>query len=170
MTTAQLQALKADIAANTNPTGASGIYQNTAVNAVPNNDDGNFAIAFWYNQLATPAFIVWRLRVPLGELGDAMVATEVAGLTTANLTRLQVYAEYSAAGINGSQNTSDGFDNIFSGAGGVGTRANLHIVWRRSALRFEKLYATGTGSDAVPATLVLQGNVSPSDVNTARNS
>ena len=171
LTTAQLATLKADIAANSNTTGQPGsAYQNTAVNAVPNNDDGNFAIAYWYNQIASGPFILWRKRVPLTELGDAMVATEVAGLTTANLTRLQVYAEYNTVGINASQNTSDAFDNIFSGAGGVNTRTALAAVWRRSALRGEKLYATGTGTSIAPATIVVEGTLTASDVSTARNS
>lgn len=159
LTSAQQATLKAAILAD------------GTLNAFPNTSDGNFDLATKLStELASPAFIVWRRRVPLTELGDAMVGTEVAGLTTANLTRLQVYAEYNQEGINGSQNTSDAFDSIFSGAGGAGTRPLLHIVWRRSATRIEKILATGTGSDASPATMGYEGVISGTDVQAARNS
>jgi hypothetical protein len=37
------------------------------------------------------------------------------------------------------------------------------------ATRAEKLFATGTGSDAVPAQLTFEGSVSGNDVRQARN-
>ncbi len=159
LTTAQYTTLK------------NAILADPTLNAFPNTSDGNFDLARKLSiELQPPGtFIVWRRRVPLTELGDAMVATEVAGLTTANLTRLQVYAEYSTAGINASQNTSDGFDSIFSGAGGAGTRTALHPVWRRAATRIENILSTGTGSDASPATMGYEGVISASDVTIARN-
>jgi hypothetical protein len=44
------------------------------------------------------------------------------------------------------------FDDIFSGAGGVNTRANLLALWKELATRAQKLFSTGTGTDAAPAT------------------
>lgn len=61
------------------------------------------------------------------------------------------------------------FDDVFSGAGGTNTRAALLVLWKRLATRIEKLFATGTGSDAVPATLVFEGEVSVQDIIEARN-
>jgi hypothetical protein len=169
LTPTQLQTLKTDIAANANVTGQPGsIYQNTAVNAVPNNSDGNFAIAFWYNQ-ATVGFIVWRNNVPVYQVGNAMLQTDIANLTATNLSRLQVDAGFYTQGFTGSANTEAGFNDIFSVAGASGTRANLHIVWRRVALRNEQLFATGTGSDASPATMGHEGTISGSDVQNARS-
>jgi hypothetical protein len=60
------------------------------------------------------------------------------------------------------------FDDVFSGAGGTNTRAALLALWKRLATRGEKLYATGTGSDASPATLVVEGAISARDVEEAR--
>jgi hypothetical protein len=163
--------LKADIAANPNPTGQPGsIYATVAVNLVPNNSDGNAAIAFWYDQATNPAKIVWRNAVPVYQVGQAMLSADVANLTATNLSRLQVLAQYALQGFTGSVDTEAGFNDVFSAAGAAGTRALLHTVWRRTALRIEALFATGTGSDAVPATLVFEGQISGGDVNTARNS
>jgi hypothetical protein len=50
----------------------------------------------------------------------------------------------------------------------VNTRAALLALWKRLATRGEKLYATGTGSDAVPGTLTFEGNISARDVEEAR--
>ena len=62
------------------------------------------------------------------------------------------------------------FNDIWSGAGGANTRTSLLALWKRSALLGEKIFATGTGSDASPATLTYEGNLSYVDVMAARNS
>jgi hypothetical protein len=86
LTTAQLAAVKADILANGD------------LNSKPNTSDGNHAIAQLYNALASPAWTVWKSNVPIGEVGAAFNGTELAGMTTANNTRLQVVAMYLATG------------------------------------------------------------------------
>jgi hypothetical protein len=171
VTPAQLTTLKADIAANPNPTGQPGsIYATVAVNLTPNNSDGNAAIAFWYDQATNPVKVVWRNAIPVYQVGNSMLSADVANLTATNLTRLQTLAQYAAQGFTGSVDTESGFNDVFSAAGASGTRALLHAVWRRTALRIEALFATGTGTDAAPATLVFEGQISGGDVNTARNS
>ena len=158
LTSAQLQTLKADIAANSD------------LNSQPNTSDGNFEVARLYNLQAGPAFTVWKTSVPIGTVGQSFNGTELAGLTTANQTRLQSIAMYLAAGVNPSKaDVRQFFDDIFSGAGGANTRTALLVIWKRLATRAEKLFATGTGSDASPATLTFEGNVSPQDVANARN-
>jgi hypothetical protein len=158
LTPAQLTTLKADIAANSD------------LNSQPNNSDGNLAIANLYNLNASPNFTVWKTNVPIGSIGASFNAAELAGLSTLNNTRLQSLAMYLAAGVNASRaDTRAFFDDIFSGAGGVNTRAALLILWKRLAKRGEKLFATGTGSDASPATLVHEGNITPTDVQMARD-
>jgi hypothetical protein len=114
---------------------------------------------------AETTFVVWRTSVTNEEIGDAMNGSEVAGLASLPMQRLQVLAALS----NGTQNPSrfdrrDAFDRIFSGAGGQLTRAALAIIWRRLANRGEQLFATGTGSDASPATMTFEGGVTFSDV------
>lgn len=158
LNTAQLQILK------------SAIIADPVLNAMPNDTDSNIITANAFNAPASPSFTVWKTRVPIDEIGDAIVGTELAGLSTVNNTRLQTVVVLSQFGVNASLPDRRGFfDDIFSGAGGTGTRARLLILWKRLATRAEKLYATGTGSDPSPATLTFEGLISYQDVNSARN-
>lgn len=126
------------------------------------------AIAAWYSATASPAFIVWKNSVTTREIGEAMNSSEVGGLTTANTSRLQVMQMYSGGVFNPSKaDTRAGFDGVFSGAGGVLTRAALLALYKRSAKQLEKLFATGTGTDAVPATLVVEGSITAQEVSDA---
>ena len=157
MTPAQLQTLGAYIAAT------------PALAAIPNNNDGAFEVAAALNVPANPAFIVWKSRVTTQEMGQAFSSSELSGLTTANTSRLQVMEQYSGGWFNPSRaDTRAGFDAIFSGAGGVNTRAAMLVLWKRSATVGEKVLATGAGSDALPALLGFEGAVSPTDVSAAR--
>lgn len=179
LTTAQLQALKVDIAANIGTIPASqpwtGPFSGTQVKLVPNSGDGNAAIAGWYNQTAAPSWTVWRKSVSIPEVGDKVNGTELAGLTSLNNTRLQTVILLSPDGVNPSlADRRQFFDDIFSGAGGVNTRANLLALWKRLASFAQKLFSTGTGSDASPATTAANiGDsfaLTGSDVETARSS
>lgn len=155
---AQLVTLKAAIVAD------------PALNALPNDTDSNIFTANAFNAPASPNFTVWKTNIPINELGDAFVGTELAGLTSANNTRLQTVAVYSTQGFNPSlADRRAMLDDIFSGAGGAGTRTRLLALYKRLATRAEKLYATGTGTDATPATLTFEGAISHQDVNSARN-
>lgn len=159
LTLAQLQAIKADIAANND------------LNVNQNTEDGNAAIAALYNLVAVAAFIVWKSSATIQQIGTAFDATELAGLTTGNSTRLQTLAMYFAQGVNPSiAGIRQFFSDVFSGAGGANTTIGLNALWRRSALRIEKLFATGTGTTASPATLVIEGKVTSTDILNARNS
>ena len=157
-TPAQYQILKAYIASI--PTWAS----------LPKNDDSAFFIASQLNLTASPSFIVWKTNVTVRETGQAFVGSEWAGMTSANHTRLQTVAQYLEAYSPAVQGIRDMFNDIWSGAGGTLTRAALLALWKRPATVFEKLFATGTGSDIAPATMVLEGNVSYQDVSAAWNS
>lgn len=149
LTNAQLLTLKAAILNETNPTFVG--YRNA-------NDRPSMATFF--NQASSPAFTVWKTSVPIAQVGTAMNSNEVAGLTTANTNRLQVMAAYSGGAFNPSiADVRAAFDNVFSGAGGVNTRTALLVLWKRIATRFEKLYATGTGTDQSPALLVIEGSI-----------
>ena len=160
LTPAQMATVKANILASGD------------MNTLPNNTDGSYAIAALYNLPASPAFTVWKTNVSINDVGKKFVGTELAGLTTGNQTRLQTLAQYLVDGVNPS--LSDNrlfFDDVFSGAGGTNTRAALLILWKRTATRFEKLLiASGTGSDASPAVLGYEGQVSYQDIDQARNS
>lgn len=156
---AQSATLKSDVAANTAtiPAGQpwTGSFGGMPINAVPNSGDGNTAIAEWYNFAASPAFTRWRKLVPLSEISKKINGTELAGLTTGNHTRLQTVTVLINAGGGLDASLADQrrfFDDIFSGAGGTTTRANLLALWKKPSTNAEKLFATGTGSDATPAT------------------
>lgn len=118
------------------------------------------AIAAWLNGNASPDFWVYKTNVSNDEIGDAMNGTEVAGLSSLNMQRLQLLAAYSG----GSQNPSRAdrraaFDASFSGAGGATTRAALAVLWRRLTTRAEKALATGTGSTGSPALMGWEGTI-----------
>lgn len=147
------------------------VLADPAFNGLPQNADGAYAVAAAYNVTAAgPNNICWKTAVSNEDIGNAMNGTEIAGLSSLGMQRLQVLAAYS----NGTQNPSrfdrrDAFDRVFSGSGGNVTRPALLALWKRTMLRIEKLFATGTGSDASPATLAanVDGQISYQDVQSA---
>ena len=157
LTNAQLVILRAAIAAETDPT----FIAFRAVLDKP-------SMATWYNGLTVPAFICWKTSVPVAQVGYAFNSSEVAGLTTANTSRLQVMEQYSGGTFNPSiLDVQAGFNGIFSGAGGTLTRAALLALWKRTARRVEKLFAVGNGLDATPASFVFEGTIDSSHINDA---
>ncbi len=120
------------------------------------------------NAPASPAFIVWKTMVQLSEVGTSFNGAELATRSTADNTRLQTLAMYLGNGLNPSIiGVRQFFDDIFSGAGGVTTRASLLALWKRLATRAEQILATGTGSNAVPALLTFEGNINNGDIDLA---
>jgi hypothetical protein len=152
-------ALKADILAD------------PVLSALPNYGEGNQTIAAAYNSPASPSFTVWRSLVTITETGKAFDGAEWAGMTGTNHSRLQTVSQWLPDGYNaGLSDIRAMFDDIWSGAGGANTRTALLALWKRLATRAEKLYAQGTGSNAVPAVLVFEGALSPQDIQYARSS
>lgn len=155
LTTAQLTTLKADIAAD------------QALSSLPNNSDGNFAIAAVYNIVASPDFWVWRTSVSKAELTntsgpEGTTFTWVGnGFITRSAGEQAAWREI----FNGSNNVNpslanvrQAFSDIFSGAGNAAAnRTHLLAVARKKATRAQKLFASGTGSTASPA--MMQGDV-----------
>ena len=138
--------------------------------ALPRNSDGAFDIAVAFNKTAAPAFTVWKTRVFTTQIGDNIVATELANMAQVDLIRLQTIVMLSEDGVNPSlADRRAFFDDVFSGGAGAGTRAKLLILWKRLATRAEAVFATGTGTNAAPATMTVEGPLSPIDVETARN-
>jgi hypothetical protein len=157
LTPAQLQTLKTDIESD------------PALNAEPMNSDGAYAIAQAYNALAAPAFIVWKTNVPRNEVGKTFVASALAAITAGNNDKLANFAAWNEV-VNPSRADQRAFfDDVFSVAAGASTRAALLVLWKRTATRLEKLFATGTGSDASPATMVVEGQIPYQDVEAARS-
>jgi hypothetical protein len=147
--------------------------------ALPNNSDGSVEIAAALNLDASPDFWVYKTRLARedvvgGTSGDGTTFTWAgAGYITRAQGERDAFSEIFALGsCNPSMpNVRAAFTDIFSGTGNAAAnRTHIANVQRRKASRFEKLFATGTGSTASPATLVLEGPISYQEIDEARNS
>lgn len=190
LTPAQKTALKADIAVNANVI-ASGQFAGTAVKDVPNLNDGNIAVAGWYNLTAAGPFVVWRdlpMETVLGLVTYAAMTpadTPDGTQTWANRSLACQGKQFNLQNLTIGRTTApmkrtnyraamqDCLTNLPAGAGGANISANWTGV--RDAAKFnatnaEKLFATGTGSTGSPADLGYEGSISAADVEDARNS
>lgn len=139
--------------------------------AQPMNSDGDYAIADALKLPASPDFIVWKTNVNADEImRNGMDWARVDNLSVGKariwdwLTRLGTF--------NASMtNVRAGIDAAWVGAApDLAVRAAVYVHCKRQANWLEKLFATGTGSDASPATMVIEGSVSYQTVGEARNS
>ena len=166
LTSAQLAILRADIAAD------------PVLSAFPNNADGNFAIAAVYNLPASPAYTVWRTTVPESDFTDLTSAEATTWSWTAYIARSQGERDgwgrmFAGGSVNPSRaNVRQAFLDIFSGAqnNAPAQRTHCAAIAKRAATRAEKLFATGTGSTASPATMSVEGTLSYQDIEEARRS
>lgn len=129
------------------------------------NDNG---LTDWCNSLTT--YIVWRTSVPLEEImRNGIDWTRVDNLSVG---KARIWDWLSRLGtINPSQtNVRAGIDATWVGtAADLAVRASVYTHCKRAATWAEKLFAIGTGSDASPGTLVLDGLLGQSDVSNALN-
>jgi hypothetical protein len=122
-------------------------------------------IAAWYNTPASPTFYVWRKQYTSAQIAAAIDAgiTQLDALTASKRDSLLWWAgrDHDASvaqtrtaidDLTGSQNT---------------LKAALMDGAKRAATRGEKLFATGTGSLASPATTVVDGMISDADISAA---
>lgn len=159
LTTQQLQTLKTYIASV------------PAWAALPNTEDAADFIANELNKPAVPAFIVRKSTVKTADIGPVLNYVAVSNLTTINRDRATTFVMLNPDSFTPTADVESYWDTTFNGVlGGQGqtTRDALRALWRRSATLGEKLYATGTGSDASPATLVVDGSISLQEVFAAR--
>ena len=158
LTTAQLAALKADI------------LLDPVLSAQPMNSDGAFAIAAAYNLTAVPQFVVWRTDIPTKDVKKSVVWTEFIGRSAGERDSFQFMLSNGV--INGADaNVRQGINDIFSGASGATSRAQLTTLAKRDATRAQKLFSTGLGTTASPATPTFEDSFTLSfqDVEAARN-
>ena len=161
----------------------SDILADGSLSSLPNNDAGNALIAAAYNAVASPNY--WAFRT---DLTRAVIYHEIGpeGTTWSWTTyKNQQVAEQNAwvqmfMGdlVNFSKpNLRAGVDAIFSGSGAPASqRAHVAAMGRRQATRVEKLFAAATaggagqrGSTGNPDTLTLEGAITATDVEEARN-
>jgi len=156
LTAAQLPALKAALLADTDPT------VQAAVSA--RNDT---LITQLYN--ADSTFVVWRTSVTRSEMHSAYVWTEMDSFTNA-AKQFQFNLLISEGTINPSTaNIRQGLQDIFAGPGLAATRTALIALMKRFATKAEAVFATGTGTDGDPGTLVYEGDITIADVGAALN-
>lgn len=132
------------------------------------------SIAEWYNTDASPAVWVYitalsKATILQGTSEDGTTFTWVGnGFITRSVGELMAWQELFS--LNGTvdaakSGTRQAFLDIFSGAGNAAlNRTHLAAIARRRATRLEKLFATGTGSTAAPATMTLEGALTYLDV------
>lgn len=122
-------------------------------------------IANWYNQTASPTFIVWKTSVDVdGIMRNGMDWTRVDNLSVGKariwdwMTKLGTFNASKA-------NIRAGIDATWVGtAADLAVRATVYTHCKRSATYAEKILATGTGSTESPATLIFEGNLVCSDI------
>lgn len=164
LTTAQLQALKTDIEANTEP---------TVINALAAGDAG--AIANWYNLAASPDYYLFKETVSSDEIRDLIDAQNIADITDADRGRcvdlLAIRADRGFSGANARDRSA--WDDIFSAATGDESQQAIAAYWTRLATNAEKVFslATGSGANAANAdTTSWQGSLRHQDVSAALQS
>ena len=153
---AQMSTLAAAIRANSDPT----VVALLAVR----NDTG---LAEWYNGDGT--FVVWRTSVSPEEYRKSgFVWTEVDSLTVGKARIVEWLTGNLALSFNPSdlavrQGIADAF------GAGTTTRANLLALSKRFAKKVEALFTTGTGTDATPGALVVEGSIGVTELSQSLN-
>lgn len=173
LTPAQLQTLKTDILANTAVL-ASGPFAGQTVAQVAGlpGSESRIRIAEWYNLAASPAFVVWRSSVTWDEIMlNGMDWARVDNLSVGKARIWDWMFQNAARSFNPSKsNIRAGIDAAWVGtAPDLAVRAAVYVHCKRSATNGEKVYATGVGSDAVPATMAFEGSISSQEVDSALN-
>jgi hypothetical protein len=153
----QYAVLKADILASPD------------MNTLPLTSTGTAAIQKLYNAAAVPAFQVTKTSLSRHDIltGTSGEGTTFSWAGGAYITRSQGERDAFREMFNSTGTVNPtlasitaAFSDIFSGAGGLGNRTHITAMSKRVATRFERLFATGTGTLISPGTLVLEGNVS----------
>jgi hypothetical protein len=120
----------------------------------------------WCNSAGT--FVVWKTSLTAQQMHSAYVWTELDTLSQSKFNQLTLML--SQGSVDPSQaNIRQGFTDIFAGGATTGTRTALIALAKRFATQAEKMFATGTGTNAAPGALVLDGNVGLTEVSTALN-
>lgn len=138
----QLAALKTDI------TNAGGGAEFSAAIAAKNWS----VILSAYNAPASGTWIIWRSDVARRDIIYAIVMSDFVVLTDIKQAGLRIYLDYLDVLDATQPNVQAAFSAIFSGA----TLTALSALSKRQATRCEKLFSTGVGSNASPATVAVE--------------
>ena len=139
----------------------------------PRNSDGSFEIARLLNQTASPDFIVWKSVVGQDEImQNGFDWVQVDNLSVGKARIWEWLFNNESRRLNPSKpNVRAGIDECWKGtAAMLAVRAAVYVHCKRKATVIEKLFATGTGTDAVPATMAIEGTIHYQEVDDIRNS
>jgi hypothetical protein len=156
LTDAQLPTLKAAILAETDPAFVA-LRQANAEQGM----------ADWYN--ADSTFVAWRTQVPRN---DAQ-AVGFDWTQVDNLTVGQARIWFDALFEGGFLNAADSGQRAGISEAWKGTAAKIAVATfvlgkcKRFARRGERVFATGTGTDAAPGLLPFEGTLSAQDISDA---
>lgn len=154
------------------------INANPTWSAFPVDGDGPFNLAIEINKIATPDFFV---RKSLLTRHDILTETSLAGTVFtwtggAYITRSQGERDAFRELFNSTgtvdprrPNVIAAINDIFSGAGGLVNRTHFTEMSKRKATFGEKIFATGTGTLVSPAELVIEGEITATNIIDARN-
>ena len=128
-------------------------------------------IADYYNQPASPAFSVWRNDVRVEEIGNAWVGTDIDGMSALNMQRLQLLLASSPSGVFDMTRADRraGFEGPFGTTVNNASRVAMRAAWKRTLTRVERLFASGTGSDATPGVTTYYGTVTTGEISNILN-
>jgi len=154
MTPAQLTVLAAALRADTNPDVAAAVAIGNATYLVST-----------YNTLST--YIVWRSVLTPDQARDAIVSgAQLAQLDNLTVGKRDALLYAFAANVNtANQATREAILDL-CGTQNV-LKAALTAAVKRAATQAEKLFATGTGTDATPGDLGWEGQITIEDVGVA---
>lgn len=145
------------------------IIADPVLGQLPATTQNAYDIASAMNLPATPAFIGWKSNVSAADIGNAWNGADIDGMSALNMQRLQLLLASSPGGVFDMRRSDRraGFENPFGTNVNNTSRVAMRAVWKRSLTRFEKLFATGTGSDATPATTTIEGSLEYQDIRDA---
>lgn len=157
LNTQQLQTLKAAILAETDP--AFVLARTQGQTSVMRD---------FFN--ANSTFVVRKKLVNSKDIGPVLNYVAVSNLTTINRDRATTFVILNPDTFAPTADVEAYWDTTFAGAlGGQGqaTRDALVALWRRFATRFERLFATGTGTSVAPGAIVVEGPITDADIGAA---
>jgi hypothetical protein len=149
---------------------AADVALDPAFASLPHNSDGAYAVAQAYNELASPDFIVWRSSVSQDEImQNGFDWVRVDNLSVGKARIWEWLFSNQTRSMNPSKvNVRAGIDETWKGtAADLAVRAAVYAHCTRAATRAEKLFASGTGTVASPATMTQDGALSYNEVQAA---
>jgi hypothetical protein len=147
------------------------VATNQALNQIPHTGEGAYALSDALKVLSSPTFIVYKTSVKkstytneTSPIGTTFNWSGAGGYISRSQGERDAWVEVFNEDdlVNPSKsNIILAFNDIFSGSGvgAVNNRNHILSLSKRTANILEKLFATGTGSDASPAIMTIEGSL-----------